>query len=83
MLITFREGVQAAKTDDRFLSACAIGILSGLVVLAVNNLADVHLRTDVLYALFWLLIGLVVAIRRMKISARPSEEYGETAAART
>lgn len=65
MLMTFREGVQAAKTDDRFLSACAIAILSGLVVLAVNNLADVHLRTDVLYALFWLLIGLAAAVKRM------------------
>jgi len=71
MLITFWEGVQAAKTDDRFLAACTIGILSGLVVLAVNNLADVHLRTDVLYALFWLLIGLVVAMRRMKNLSLP------------
>lgn len=72
----FRAGLQASKTGDRFLSACAIGISSGLVVLAVNNLADCHLRTDVLYALFWLLIGLVVAIKRMTISP-PLKWYGE------
>jgi putative inorganic carbon (HCO3(-)) transporter len=65
----FRAGLQASKTDDRFLSACAIGISSGLIVLVVNNLADCHLRTEVLYALFWLLIGLVVAVKRMTISA--------------
>jgi len=69
MFMAFRAGLQASKSDDRFLSACAIGITSGLVVLAVNNLADVHLRTDVLYALFWLLIGLAVAVKRMTISA--------------
>jgi len=69
MFMAFQAGLQASKSDDRFLSACAIGITSGLVVLAVNNLADVHLRTDVLYALFWLLIGLAVAVKRMTISA--------------
>ena len=69
ILIAFRAGLQAAKTDDRFLSACAIGISSGLIVLVVNNVADVHLRTDVLYALFWLLIGLAVAIKRMTVPA--------------
>lgn len=83
ILIAFREGLQAAKTNDRFLSACAIGILSGLVVLVVNNLADVHLRTDVLYAIFWLLIGLVVAIRRMAISSHPLEGHVKKAVARS
>lgn len=86
VFMAFRASLQASKTDDRFLSAGAIGILSGLVVLVVNNLADVHLRTDVLYALFWLLIGLAVAIGRMANSTHLSMrgtvcsdgEYGES-----
>ena len=68
ILSAFRVGLRAAKTDDRFLSVCAIGVLSGLIVLVVSNLLDVHLRTDGLYALFWLLIGLVSAIRTMNTS---------------
>ena len=60
----FREGLQAVRTGDRFTSVCAIGLLAGFVVLAVSNVADEHLRTEVLYALFWLLIGLVAAARR-------------------
>ncbi len=83
ILIALREGLQAMKTNDRFLSASAIAILSGLVVLMVSNLADVHLRTDTLYALFWLLIGLVVAIRAMKISAYPSAGYDRNAVVRS
>ena len=69
MFMAFRAALQAAKSDDRFLSASAIGISSGLIVLLVNNVADCHLRTDILYALFWLLIGLAVAVKRMTISA--------------
>ena len=65
LVSAFREGLQAVITGDRFTSVCAIGILGGFVVLAVSNLADEHLRTEVLYALFWVLIGLVAAARRM------------------
>ncbi len=61
----FREGLWAVRTGDRFTSVCAIGLLGGFVVLVVSNLADEHLRTEVLYALFWVLIGLVAAARRM------------------
>ncbi len=68
ILIALRAALQAAKSDDRFLSASAIGISSGFIVLVVNNLADCHLRTDVLYALFWLLIGLAVAVKRMSLA---------------
>jgi len=68
ILIALQAALPAAKSDDRFLSAWAIGIASGLVVLVVNNLADCHLRTDVLYALFWLLIGLAVTVKRMTLA---------------
>lgn len=83
MLAAFREGLRAVRTNDRLLSACAIGVLSGLVVLAVSNLADAHLRTDVLYALFWLLIGLIAAIRRIGILASPSEGHDQNVVARS
>lgn len=66
--IVFHRGLEVVKTHDRFLSACAIATLSALVVLMVNALADWNLRTGPLYAVFWLLIGLVVAVKRMTIS---------------
>jgi O-antigen ligase len=64
-LTALREGLQNVKSQDRFISVLSIGILGGMVVLATSNIFDVHLRTDVLYSLFWLLIGLIAAINRM------------------
>lgn len=65
LFVVFREGLQIVWTANSFLAGSVIGILSGLLVLMVNNLADVHLKTDVLFAHFWLLIGLVIASRRI------------------
>lgn len=66
ILSAFSRGIKAIQLDDRFLSAFSIGISSSFVVLTVNNLADNHLRTEVLYALFWFLIGLVIALDQMR-----------------
>src|SRR3990172_2645235 len=63
ILLAFRAGFQATLSEDLFVSGCAAGALSGLVVLMVNNIADAHLRTDVLSGVFWLLIGILVALR--------------------
>jgi putative inorganic carbon (HCO3(-)) transporter len=71
--LTVREGLKAIRTADRFLSLSAIGALSGLTVILVSNLMDVHLRTDVIYALFWLLIGLLIALRRMATTQTASQ----------
>lgn len=60
-----RHGFAAMAAKDRFLSAVAIGGITGLSLLLITNLADVHLRTDFLYALFWLLIGVLVVARRL------------------
>lgn len=65
IVATFQAGLQAVRARDPFLSASAIAVLAGLAVLLISNLADVHLRTDVIYGLFWLLIGLTLAIRKM------------------
>jgi len=64
-LAATREALRASDTVDRGLSVTAIALISSILVLAVDNLADVHLRTDILYSLFWLLIGLVIAVSRL------------------
>jgi O-antigen ligase len=56
----------AALAQDRFFSAFAIGIIGGLTVIAWSNVADVHLRTEAMYAFFWILIGLVMGLRRIQ-----------------
>ncbi len=63
--LIFAEGLRAIQTQDRFLSATAIGLLGGMVVILVSNLTDVHLKTDVIFALFWFVTGWMVALRRM------------------
>ena len=68
IVAVFQAGFKAVQTRDRFLSASAIAVLAGIAVLLISNVADVHLRTDVLYGLFWLLIGLTVAIKQMAAS---------------
>jgi len=72
LLNTVWGALRAAGSKDRFVSVCATALLCGLVVLAASNLADDHLRTEVLYAHFWLLIGLVVAARRMVEEPAPA-----------
>ncbi len=63
--LTFRTGLQALRRGDAFLSVTVIGLLAGLTAILVSNLVDVHLRTDVIYSLFWVYIGLILAIRRL------------------
>src|SRR5205085_951548 len=59
------EGVRAVQTEDRFLSATAIGLLGGMAAILVSNVTDVHLKTDVMFALFWFMTGWMVALHRM------------------
>jgi putative inorganic carbon (HCO3(-)) transporter len=63
--LVFRIGAQAVLRSERFLSVSVIGLLAGLTAILVSNLGDVHLKTDAIFSLFWLFIGLILAIRRM------------------
>lgn len=66
LFCAFRRGLQSASGDDAYMSVYAVGLLSGLSSMLVSNLAHFDLRgEEPLYAIFWLLIGLVVAINRM------------------
>ncbi|MEO8391386.1 MAG: O-antigen ligase family protein [Chloroflexota bacterium] len=65
LALVFRVGIQALLRGDRFLSVTVIGLLGGLTAILVSNLGDVHLKTDVVYSLFWVYIGLIQAIRRI------------------
>jgi hypothetical protein len=61
----YRAGLQTLRRGSRFTSAAMIGLLAGLTAILVSNLIDVHLKTDVLFALFWVYIGVIVAIRQL------------------
>lgn len=58
-------GRHILKTKDRFLSATMVGVAGGFTAILVSNIADVHLIDDVMYSLFWFLIGLTMALRRL------------------
>lgn len=45
-------------------AVATIGLVGALIALMVSNLSDVHLRTDVLYALWWVFIGLILGMQR-------------------
>ena len=72
-----RLALTASRNGDPFLSALAVGITGAVTVLLVSNLADVHLRTDVLYSLFWLLIGMLLAIKRISTVQELRNRRGE------
>jgi O-antigen ligase len=63
--VVFWTGLKTIKAGNRTLSVSTIAILGGLLVLLVSNTADVHLRTDVLAALFWLFLSMVIALNEM------------------
>ncbi len=68
LVVVLQDCLKLIRGADHFLAVCGIGVLSSLVVLMVSNLADDHLRTEVLYGLFWVLIGLTIALRDMQLS---------------
>jgi hypothetical protein len=67
------------KDSNRYRSVTAIAIIGGFIAIAVSNIADVHLRTEVLYSLFWLLIGLIISLEKIATSGskKVSHEYTE------
>jgi O-antigen ligase len=64
--LVYRAGIQTLRRGSRFSSAAVIGLLAGLTAILISNLADVHLKTDVIFALFWVYIGVIVAIRQLQ-----------------
>jgi putative inorganic carbon (hco3(-)) transporter len=70
----FVGALKGARSRDRLLSATSIGITSGLVVIVASNMVDVHLRTDAIFALFWLLIGMSRAVNAIEASTRAAED---------
>jgi O-antigen ligase len=64
--LVYRAGIQTLRRGNRFSSAVVIGLLAGLTAILISNLADVHLKTDVIFAMFWVYIGVIVAIRQIQ-----------------
>jgi O-antigen ligase len=67
---------QAVKSRDRFISVSAICMISGMVVILVSNLGDVHLMTDQIFPLFWCFAGLGIAILRIKQTQEKLQALG-------
>ena len=66
--------VNTALAKNRGLvSVLALGILGGFVATYVHGLAEWAIRQTPLFYLFWMLMGLLVAINRMRV-----EETDET-----
>jgi O-antigen ligase len=76
LLMIFRECLRSTQVSDPYLSACAIGIFCGLTVMAFSNLVDHHLKTEQLFALFWLLVGLILSLKEMRETRKPSVSSG-------
>jgi len=68
VVAVFRAGFRGLRSRDRLVSASAIGITCSLTAILVSNLADVHLRTDVLFALLWFGAGFAVSLGRENLS---------------
>jgi O-antigen ligase len=74
----FKVGWQIIFHGGTFESAVAIGLMGGLATIVISNLSDVHLRTDVIYSVWWVYIGLLLALRRGLKPAHSSTEISES-----
>jgi O-antigen ligase len=72
IVMVYRMGWWLIFYEGAFESATAIGLIGGLTVILITNLSDVHLRTDVIYSVWWVFIGLLLALRRGLNPARTS-----------
>jgi putative inorganic carbon (HCO3(-)) transporter len=71
--LLFWAGLRTARSADRFWAACGIGLVGAFLVLCATNLVDVHLSTDVMQGLFWLLVGMTLAAGRLAVMANERE----------
>jgi putative inorganic carbon (hco3(-)) transporter len=65
LLLVLRAAWIVTRYGDRFVSTTIIGVIGALIAVLVSNVWDVHLRTDVIYAMFWVLVGVVLGMRQM------------------
>jgi O-antigen ligase len=71
----FKEFYQVAKSSDSFISPFAIALMSGAIAILVSNLFDVHLKVDTIFALFWFLAGVGMALPGLKQSPPISKPF--------
>jgi len=66
--------------NSHFLQIHAIGLSCAITALVISNMADVHLKTDGLFAFFWFLIGLILTIQKLsEEQAQDVNQLPETA----
>ncbi len=65
IILAVRIAWSLIRQSDKKISAIAIGLVGAIVSLIVSNLTDVHLRTDVIYAMWWVFIGLLLGTKRL------------------
>ncbi len=70
----FKDGLQNAKTSDKFRRGIAIGALSGCFAVLVHSLFDFVLHTTAIALLFITLVSLITASRN-KDADEPEENF--------
>jgi putative inorganic carbon (HCO3(-)) transporter len=65
LLGIFTESWPALKSQDRFLAACAAGLLAGLAAALIHSNLGWLWRYDVVHVMFWFTAGYALAIRRV------------------
>ena len=68
------EAWAASSISDRFVSIFSISLVGALTAIAFSNIGDVHLRTETVYALFWVVIGLIMSMRRMQLAEAHAQQ---------
>ncbi len=66
LVFTFQRAIFYIKNEkDRFLSATAIGLLSGIAAFLVHSFFDTNLQSLPLVTLFWFLLGILFSVEKL------------------
>jgi O-antigen ligase len=70
----FQVGISLARSKDDLYVALAAGICGGFLGLLAHGFLSWLFRLDSIFTLFWFLVGLLTAVARLEIKARPTSE---------
>jgi len=68
----YKEGLSYIKSSEGTMSSIGIGLIAGITAFLIHGLVDAASLGNHLFLIFWFLAGLVVAIRKMEPTTKPS-----------
>lgn len=72
VLMVYKEGLSYIKSSESTMSGIVIGIIAGTTAFLIHGLVDAASLGNQLFLIFWFFTGIVIAIRKIELEAKPS-----------